>query len=130
MRPVAAGEPLWDALLGTVIPAGALILGAVAFERWHGVWRSRFLQLLGDASYSIYLTHIFTLGIARALWMHTGMTQPTVFDAAVFAVFSMTLTILGSILVYRLVEQPITAALQRLHNRSRQSRAVTSGAAG
>jgi peptidoglycan/LPS O-acetylase OafA/YrhL len=52
------------------LPAAAVVIGALAFERRSRALRIPFLQFAGDASYSIYLVHIFPVAVMRALWPH------------------------------------------------------------
>jgi exopolysaccharide production protein ExoZ len=52
------------------VPAVAIVIGALAFERRFRVLRVPVLQFTGDASYSIYLVHIFPVAVLRALWPH------------------------------------------------------------
>ena len=64
------------------------VLGAVCAERGGAMPNLPFLELLGDASYSIYLTHIFTHGVTRTIWsaLQVGTSSAAVLG---FAVFSM-----------------------------------------
>ena len=102
--------PGWTA---PVMALGAILTVAAALgcdARWPG-WRSRGLQFLGDASYSIYLSHtIVLLGfvpLVRALPLE-GWAQ---FAFVTVAGCAASATVGG--LVYLWVERPVIAALRR-----------------
>lgn len=69
---------------------------------------SRILKSLGDSSYSLYLTHAFTIGVAGFLLSYFGLVGSSLF-------FSVTL-ILASVIVgyfcYRYVEVPMSAVIK------------------
>jgi len=100
-----------------IVPAAMIVLGAVAAEQHRPMPRLPFLLLLGDASYSLYLTHIFSLGVARAIWAHWGFEEVTVLHVLAFAAFSMTLVVLAALAVYLWVEKPMLEQLHRLLKR-------------
>ncbi|QZT58426.1 acyltransferase family protein [Mycolicibacterium austroafricanum] len=50
------------------IPAAAIIIGVLAFESSSKSLRMPILQFIGDASYSVYLVHIFPVAVLRAIW--------------------------------------------------------------
>jgi peptidoglycan/LPS O-acetylase OafA/YrhL len=52
------------------VPAVVIVIGALVFERRFRVLKVPLLQFTGDASYSIYLVHIFPVAVLRALWPH------------------------------------------------------------
>ena len=71
------------------------------------------LQALGDASYSIYLSHLFVLGAWRAIWSllapgHLGVPQ-----ALALSVCALALCAGAGGACYRWVEAPMTRFLQR-----------------
>jgi exopolysaccharide production protein ExoZ len=69
------------------------------------------LKMLGDATYSIYLTHIFTLGLTRFIWLHTIGSKNTSIDAATYATTSMLLCVGVGVYVYLHIEKPTTRYL-------------------
>jgi exopolysaccharide production protein ExoZ len=69
--------------------------------------RSRVLLALGDASYSIYLTHLFTLGALRSLWPHL-ISQVTMRSSLTFILIGMFLSAGAGVLAYRWAEKPLT----------------------
>jgi exopolysaccharide production protein ExoZ len=112
-------------IASNVLPAAAIILGTVCLERAGAVRNYPWLQWLGDASYSVYLTHIFSLGVARFAWHAMGLERDGFAYAAGFAVFGMVLVVAGAGLVYTAVEVPILTALQKLIGRRRRAPATT-----
>lgn len=63
---VKSGKPAAELTWIGGLPAIALVVGLLAFDE-AALIRSRLIQYLGDASYSIYLTHPFVLWIALIL---------------------------------------------------------------
>ena len=105
-------QPLLQGLLTAVLPASAVVLGVLALEE-RGILRMHpFLHWLGDASYSVYLSHIFSLGLARYVWSRLGMEREGLSYAAGFATFGMLIVIFGSWITYRFIEKPMLLFLQ------------------
>ncbi|MFN0163866.1 MAG: acyltransferase family protein [Burkholderiales bacterium] len=105
-------EPLlfgWGALVGTSM----VVLGAVALERELRV-QSRLLEFLGDASYSIYLTHVFTIGALKQVWVRLPFRSDMPFEAAAFMVLAIVLSTCAGALVYLYVERPVLRFLNRV----------------
>lgn len=65
------------------------------------------LMALGDASYSIYLTHIFTLGLLRVVWVKL-VPVASMSSSVALLVVSMALCAIAGWLCYRFVERPVT----------------------
>jgi exopolysaccharide production protein ExoZ len=117
-------------LLAQVESRPSLIVGATlvvmgALNQKFRASNNRLLLELGNASYSIYLTHLFTLGALRVPWMRfiPNMSQGS-------AIAFMSLALLGSFLVgwlcYRLIERPMTAWLQAIaHGPPQQSAPIS-----
>jgi exopolysaccharide production protein ExoZ len=62
---------------------------------------------LGDASYSIYLTHIFTLGALRVVWLklvHVNGVAPSI----AFMVTALVVCAFAGWLCFLAVERPLT----------------------
>ncbi len=100
--------------------AFAVVLGTVTLESNGGIRHHWLPALLGDASYSIYLSHIFSLGVARVIWTRWSGQSADVAHAAAFAIFGMLAATLGGILVYRCLEKPIIDILQARYRRRRR----------
>jgi exopolysaccharide production protein ExoZ len=98
-----------DAHVSNPLAATAIVLGVVAIEQTRGIGELPVLESLGDASYSLYLSHIFTLGLLRAGWAKVGWTSAS--GAVVFVALTMLACSLAAVGSYRLVEKPLTQYL-------------------
>jgi exopolysaccharide production protein ExoZ len=104
-------EPLlfgWGALLG----AGMVVLGAVALER---VWpiKNQTMEFLGDASYSIYLTHVLALGALRMGWLRVPALNGMPFEPVAFMLVGIVLSACVGSLTYLAVERPVLKFLNK-----------------
>jgi exopolysaccharide production protein ExoZ len=117
---------LQQEMLENGLPAALIVFAVLCLENGLKRHPVKFLAYLGDASYSIYLGHLFCLGAARFLWMRAGLYRGFLPDAVAFAIFGIALTILGTIMIYRWLELPMLGYFQRIY---RQHRAVRSARA-
>lgn len=95
-------------------PSCLIVLGAVLLDKLPStaaVWKIP--TALGDASYSIYLSHMFVLGAERYVWKALGLHQDTALHAAGFAVLGMLAVAVGGLICYRYLEKPLLHACQR-----------------
>ena len=100
------------ALVWVVAPIVALVFAFAATPARQGRLALT-LERLGDASYSIYLTHIFALTAVRKLWTSLGLAA----DPFGFVIVGTGSALLVGYAVYRGVERPLTAALRgRTHS--------------
>ncbi len=112
----------WNQILPRLFYGGvpaALLVAAAALGP--SLSPTRFVTLLvaiGDASYSLYLTHPFVIRPFRNLWIALhGSSLPL----GLYVVVCVFVAIAGAIVIYRLVEKPLTRALQnRLFGRAQQ----------
>jgi|ERR1700678_367010 len=79
----------------------------------------RLLLALGDASYSIYLTHLFALGGLRVVWMNLS-SQPSPASAVAFMVVALVICATAGWIWYRLIERPLTSRLRWMLGRDRR----------
>ena len=68
----------------------------------------RLLQFGGDASYTIYLSHTFTVNAVVLAWKTAGLGHPWI-----AAPIAMTIAVAAAMIFYRFAERPFTGALQR-----------------
>ena len=104
-------EPLlfgWGALLG----AGMVVLGAVALERVQRI-RNRAMEFLGDASYSIYLTHVLVLGALRYIWLRMPALNGMPFEPVAFMLVGIVVSACVGSLAYIVLERPVVNFLNR-----------------
>ena len=98
------------AFIGLVAFASAIVLLAVRLEAV--MTHVSLLELIGDASYSIYLVHIYEVAILAGLAFKVLDPHDMIADYGVAAASLAGGTITG-ILLYRLVEKPLLRALSR-----------------
>jgi exopolysaccharide production protein ExoZ len=93
------------------LPSCLIVAAAVALERWGWVVRTRWCLVIGNASYSIYVTQPFV----------TDLVQKVAAKMRLEAVGCLLLVVpllvgvcLVGILVHRILEQPLSTAARRL----------------
>ena len=99
----------WDGSAALLLVHG-LVTRERLGRRTLGVW----FEKIGDASYSIYLTHLALLAVLALGWRHFAGSPGTAFGGALTLVGIGTLTVLGGEQFYRWIEQPLTQATRRL----------------
>ncbi len=92
--------------LASVIACG-LVADSARDERYRSAIRS-----LGDASYSIYLTHGFLIGTSARLWFRFFGSH----GAPMFVAFMLIVSSFVGLLTYRFVEKPLLKALRSASN--------------
>jgi exopolysaccharide production protein ExoZ len=93
------------------LPAALIVMTAIGLDdiRTRGQpWR--FFQEIGNASYSIYLTHFFIVGALTAFANHIHL-PPTL--RIILALITLSLTAIFGICLYRFFELPIISILTR-----------------
>jgi peptidoglycan/LPS O-acetylase OafA/YrhL len=93
--------------IGCGLCAVLLVIGALNLKKW----RSTVLHELENGSCSIYLTHIFTLGLVRFLWMKTFPEPITPFSGLSFMLLSLTTCAIIGCFFYRWIEYLMTKSL-------------------
>ncbi len=92
----------WNRSVAWGVPAALIVCGAVGLERF--MPRLELPLLLGDASYSIYLTHSVALvGLQSA---------QTILGNLTFVALGVSICALGGLLFYWLVERPVLALIK------------------
>lgn len=102
------------------LPAVVIVFGMLSLEQRLRRHPLPFLAYVGDASYSMYLSHLFFLGAARFVWVRTGLDHATVPYAIGFAIVGLAFTLIGAIVVYRCLELPLLHLCQRAYRRRRK----------
>lgn len=100
------------------LAAAATLTGGVVGERWLDRFLPRFLVSIGEASYSLYLTHGFVLPVVGVVLARSGLSGNLL--GVVLIVSCIVLSTLVALVVYRFVEAPITAKLRHLVGDRRQ----------
>lgn len=97
--------------VGSGLPAALLVAGAL----WLRPGRWRLALLLGDASYAIYLSHLFALGVAREALPPLLGSGPGA--AAAFVLASVVLAAVVGTAVHVAVERPLLGIGRRMIER-------------
>jgi len=96
-------------ILADGAPAALLVLLAVTLPEPRPGVVMRGLTLLGNASYSLYLTHLFTVRIVLKIWQAIGLHD---LPAWLFTGVATLAAISTALLCYLLVERPMTEWLK------------------
>ncbi|HEX4769030.1 MAG TPA: acyltransferase [Lichenihabitans sp.] len=100
-----------DPVLRGGLPAALILAGSVLMPPWRASRLVLGLAILGDASYSLYLAHPFAIRLLRVGWTATvGNRLP----AWVFLCCACLAAVITGLVVFRLIEAPMTARLNRL----------------
>jgi len=98
------------------IPGAMLVCGAVVMEKngyLNKLWKSSLFQIIGDSSYSIYLTHTIVFSILGSIYIRMGnLLTP---DMSV--IIQLAIGTMVGILFYKFVETPL---LKFLNGRMRK----------
>jgi exopolysaccharide production protein ExoZ len=95
------------------LSAALVILAALLLSSKDRVQKSNWLSLMGDASYSIYLSHFFSIGLFSFVRQKLGLADITDMSLIVFFIIvAMIFSTLVGIVVYKLIEQPINLKLR------------------
>ncbi len=98
------GFPGSNVAIACGVATAFILAGAVALERWGWVVRSPLWLLLGDASYSIYLTHPFVTQVVEKMAQRLNAHGLL---ACVLLAFAVAGSCIVGVVVYRTVERPL-----------------------
>ncbi len=93
------------------VPGAALLLAAISLEPWVAAGSWRLPRLLGDASYSLYLSHTFVVPAFGVLIARVGFGGAL--GAGIAFVSAIAFSVAVGIAIYLFVERPITRGLIR-----------------
>jgi exopolysaccharide production protein ExoZ len=100
------------------VAAVLIVVGCLALE-----WKARAgrkppvfarLGLLGDASYSVYLTHLFPIAILRMVWLKLDLPVRGLDNTLAFVALSVASCAMIGVLSYLVIERPATRVAQRV----------------
>ena len=104
--------------IGFGAASGMIVAAALVLERNGKQLRWQWVQRLGDASYSIYLTHFFVTGAMEKACRHIS---PGGVGIVAFILVSLVLSGVVGVVVHIWIERPLTAAARRLWVATRRS---------
>jgi len=108
-----AVPPVLPRVLSWGVPAMLIVAGTIGLEAWFRRTLPRWLLMLGDASYAIYLTHAFVLAALGAVLQRLGL--PLAGSFATSVVGGCLLSAAAGVVCRLIVEVPLLAAFQRWH---------------
>jgi len=94
------------------LPSSCIVAGCIFLERSNrltSLWNNKQMQLIGNASYSIYLVHITSYALMTILYIRLGFFLPA--DLTIF--FQLFIAVLAGIGFYKIVETPLLQALHQ-----------------
>lgn len=119
--PTQAGMDLHVTLLRVILLGGgysAMLLALALAENTGWVSVNKLARLLGDASFSIYLSHIIVLSICgRAFQLYTHGYPPQPLEALIFWVITFSCVVICGYISYRLIESPILSFASQKRDR-------------
>jgi len=98
------------------VPAAMIVLGISSIEDSFGRFWPQWVLLLGDASYSLYLSHVLVLhAVSRAFefWHLIPYGVERRGDEFLLALSCVAIALPVSVVLYKTVEQPVTNTLRR-----------------
>jgi peptidoglycan/LPS O-acetylase OafA/YrhL len=97
-------------------PGAALIVwGAAGLEIGSGATAPKFLSLVGDWSYSLYLSHLLVIAGLAHVWMR--FAQPGLFDNIVMLAAMLAAPVLVAAIAYSAFERPGVRLAHSIRNR-------------
>jgi exopolysaccharide production protein ExoZ len=94
------------------VPAALIVAGALAIESARVVPKVQPFLLLGDASYSIYLAHLFPIALERFAWARLGLPTKGLLPVAAFIGIALVGGASAGIASYLLVERPLLKVMR------------------
>ncbi len=104
-------ESTWRRVVVFGIPAALVVYGVVSLEVSRGVFISSWMEFIGDASYSIYLSHVLVLSLLGRIWWATQWNGPV--QSRLSLALMVVVVIACGLLSYVLVERPLLALTRR-----------------
>jgi exopolysaccharide production protein ExoZ len=95
------------------IPSALVVFGTLSLEKLARRKPSRILLLLGDASYSIYLSHIIILLMFNVVIQRLGIFSDFEALLATYLVAGGAVALIAGMIVYELVERPVLRVMRR-----------------
>lgn len=99
-------------LLADGMPAALIVWSGLHLGR--AIRPQKLLTLLGDASYSIYLTHVFVLPHCYKIFNRLQLSEPTAINIAVALTLCTVASAIVGVIVFYLVDKPLLRTMTAL----------------
>jgi exopolysaccharide production protein ExoZ len=112
----ARGEPFppgWTRVLIYGSSSALVVAGLIALERSSRQWVPRPLVALGDASYSLYLSHVPVIAVVGLVWRRWAAEPPPALHV-VALVSGFAVALAAGVASFHLIEMPLLRASRRL----------------
>ena len=93
------------------VPATLVVIGCLMIEKNNKFKYYKIPYLLGSSSYSIYLSHLFTLGLVKYIFIKLKLGYNTPLSFLFLTLFSLISIAFVGIIVHIIVEKPIIKLL-------------------
>ncbi|MDE8346357.1 MAG: acyltransferase [Acidocella sp.] len=93
------------------IPAMCIVAGALMMEANLARRVSKLVLLVGDASYSLYLTHPIAISAAAVIWERAHLPVDNSIATLGFVPCALAAALIFAVMVYRYVEKPLLGLL-------------------
>lgn len=87
-------------------PAALLVLGAVRWEQQRAPHLPAVLLMIGNSSYSLYLSHVFVISVLGRVWQSSGLNIAS-WQHAMFIALAIIACVIAGWLSWKLLEQPL-----------------------
>ncbi len=104
------------------LPAVWILLITLGTERAPGGVLDRAWLTVGEASYSLYLMHLFPLSACRIVWTRIGLPSEGLWANLAFAAVAIPVSVVASVIAYKLIEKPATQVVRGWLDRKRVAR--------
>jgi exopolysaccharide production protein ExoZ len=105
-------EPQLNRLVLFGLPSALIVYSVCCMELKCGMFKFNLLKIIGDSSYSLYLTHIFTLVLCRVIF--TGLVKnDSLASEIVFVLICIALSSLVGFASYYFYEKPMAVFLNK-----------------
>jgi len=114
MEDIVSGRLSFTRFLRWGLPSASLVAGCIFLESNKAgkrIWNNPLFSLIGDASYSIYLTHLSIYLVCSIAYTRMGLSLNP--DVAVF--LQCLLALAGGIFFYKVAEAPLLRKMKRTH---------------
>lgn len=96
------------------IPAGFILTGIVSLEQCRVLRTPNWLKHIGDASYTLYLSHLLLLLVLKRIFERLDiLTSGTALSVVGFVLISLILTSLSAVALYQVIERPLLRMTRR-----------------